>query len=156
MSNASRATKCFSRSTACAGADQPAGAAPRHHAGLAHCETAANRAVIRKLVRLGFRRPALAHDPDNLRDHVTGALNDNGVADPHILARNLVFVVQGGALHDNPADGDRFERRDRSQCALTPDRDQNIAQHGLRLLGGEFVRQCPAWGAADHAEPLLQ
>ena len=59
-------------------------------------------------------------------------------------------------MHHDAADGDRLERRDRGQGALPPDRDQDVAQHRLRLLGREFVRERPARRAADHAEPLLQ
>ncbi len=108
------------------------------------------------MVGLRVRRPALGHDPDDLRDDVAGALDDDGVADADILARDLVLVVQGGALHDDAADGDRLERRDRGQRALPADRDQDVAQHRLRLLGRKFVRERPARRAADHAEPLLQ
>ena len=90
-------------------ADQAAGAAPRDHARLAHREAAAHRAMIRELVRLRVGRAALGDHADNLRDHVAGALHDDGVADAHVLARDLVLVVQGGALHDDPADRDRLE-----------------------------------------------
>ena len=31
---------------------------------------------------------------DDLRDHVSGALDRDGVADAHVLARDLVLVVQ--------------------------------------------------------------
>ena len=46
--------------------------------------------------------------------------------------------------------------RGRGQRALPADRDHDAAHHGLRLLGGEFVRQRPARRAAAHAEPGLQ
>ena len=74
----------------------------------------------------------------------------------HVLAGDFVLVVQGGALHHDAADGDRLERRDRRQGALPPDRDQDVVEHRLRLLGREFMRERPARRAADHAEPLLQ
>src|SRR5207248_8726085 len=84
-------------------ADQAAGAAPRRHAGLTHREAVADGTMIRELVRLGIFRPALEHDPDDLRDHIAGALHDDRVADPRILALDLVLIVQGGALHDDAA-----------------------------------------------------
>ena len=72
------------------------------------------------------------------------------------LRADLVLVVQGGALHDDAADRHRLQHRDRGQRALPADRDHDVAHHGLRLLGGEFVRDRPARRAAAHAEPALQ
>ena len=37
--------------------------------------------------------------PDDLRDHVPGALDDNEVSLPHVLFRDNVCVVQGGLAH---------------------------------------------------------
>ena len=105
------------------GADQPAGAAPRDLAGLAHREAAADRAMIGKLVRHRLLRAAIEHDRDDLRDHITGALHDDGVADADVLALDLVLVVQRGALHDDAADRDRLEHRHRRQRALAADLD---------------------------------
>src|SRR5205085_9640277 len=77
------------------GADQPAGAAPRDLAGLAHRETAADRAMVGEPVGPRLLWAAIEYDRDDLRDHVAGALNDDGVADAHVLALDLVLVVQG-------------------------------------------------------------
>src|SRR5262249_1971708 len=88
--------------------DQPAGAPPRRHALLAHRQRIADRAMLGEPVGLGVRRPPLEDDADNLRDYVTSALHRDGVADPHILARDLVLVVQCCALHDDTADRDRL------------------------------------------------
>ena len=93
---------------------------------------------------------------ENLRDDVAGALDDDGVADAHVLARDLVLVVQGGVLHHDAADGDRLELGDRRQRAGAADLDLDVAQDGRRLLGGEFVGDGPARRARDEAEPLLQ
>src|SRR5262249_43137179 len=79
-------------------ADQPAGTAPRDHAWLAHREAAADRAVLGKFVGLAVGGAAVEHDGDDLRDHVAGALDDDHVSPPHILAGDLVLVVQGRAL----------------------------------------------------------
>src|SRR3984893_12587868 len=131
------------------GTDQPAGAAPRHLTRLAHREAAADRAMVGKLVRLRILRPAVEHDRDDLWDHVTGALDDDGVADPDILARDLVLIVQGGTLHDDPADGDRLEHRHRGQRALAADLDRDVTQHSLCLLCGKFLSDRPARRPAD-------
>src|SRR6202022_1834060 len=129
--------------------DQPTGATPRHLARLAHREAAADRAVVGELVRLRVLWAAVEHDPDDLRDHVAGALDHDGVADADILARDLVLVVQGGTLHDDSPDGDRFEHRHRGQRALAAYLDPDVAQHGLRLLRGKFLGDRPARRPAD-------
>ena len=98
------------------GADQAAGAAPRHLPRLAHREAAADRAMVGKLVGHGILGAVVEHDPDDLRDHIAGALDDDGVADADVLARDLVLVVQGGALHDDAAHGDRLQHRHRGQA----------------------------------------
>src|SRR5580700_6584218 len=90
------------------GAYQPAGAAPRHLARLAHREAAADRAVVGELVAHGVLRTPVEHDGDDLRDHVAGALHNDGVADADVLTLDLVLVVQGGALHAAAAARDRF------------------------------------------------
>src|SRR5271155_1698595 len=97
------------------GTDRPAGAAPRALPRLAHRKAAADRAVVGKLVGHCVLWPTVEHDRDDLRDHVTGPLYDNGVADAHVLALDLVLVVQSGALHDDAPDCDRFEHRHRGQ-----------------------------------------
>src|SRR5215471_5368378 len=56
------------------GTDQPAGAAPRHLAWLAHRKAAADRAVVGKPVWLRLFGPAVEHDRHDLWDHVAGAL----------------------------------------------------------------------------------
>ena len=103
-------------------ADEAAGAAPRHHALLAHREAAADRALVGELVGRRLRRAALQDDADDLRDHVAGALDDDGVAVAHVLAGDFVLVVQRRALHDDAADRDRLQHRDRGQRALAADR----------------------------------
>ena len=78
------------------------------------------------------------------------------VADAHVLARDLVLVVQGRVRDHHAADGDRLEPRDRRQRAGAPDLDVDGLEDGARLLGRELARDRPARGARDEAEPLLQ
>src|SRR6185312_9265515 len=147
-------------------ADQPAGAAPGRLALLAHGEAAADRAAWlavaaardlgRQVIRLAALRPALEHHRDDLRDDVAGTLHDDRVALADVLARDLVLVVQGGALDDDAADGDRRQLRDRRQRAVAADLDRDPLEYGLRLLGREFMRDCPARRARGEAEPLLE
>ena len=137
-------------------ADEAAGAAAHHLAFLAHGVGAADRAFVGELV---FGAAALAvgvDHADDLRDHVAGALHDHLVADAHVLARDLVLVVQRGVRHHHAADGDRLQLGDRGERAGAADLDRDVVEGGDRLLGREFVRDRPARRAADEAEAVLQ
>ncbi len=143
-------------------ADEPAGAAAHdvRVAGLlvdlAQRRRAADRTDMREYVRLGAARPLLLHDFEDLRDDIAGALNAHRVADAHVLARDLVLVVQRRVGDDDAADRHRIELRDRRQRAGAADLDFDASQHGRRAFGREFVRHRPARRARDEAEPLLQ
>ncbi len=114
------------------GADQPARAAARGFglAGLlvdlAHRMAAAGRAAIRKGVRLRAARPALEDHSHDLRNHVARALHDHRVADPHVLARDFLLVVQRRIRDDDAADRDRLELRDRREHARAADLDLDV------------------------------
>ncbi len=123
--------------------DQPAGAPPRDLARLARRVAAARRADDRK----DERRAALGVAGDgseDLRDDVAGALKLDRVADADVLARDLVLVVERRVGHDDPADADRLEPRDRGQLPRPPDLDVDRQQLRRRPLGGKFVGQRPA------------
>ena len=107
-------------------------------------------------VGLGAGGPLVEHDFENLRDHVARALHDDGVADAHVLARDLVLVVQRGVLDDDAADRDRLQLGDRRQRAGAADLNLDTLEHGRRALGRELVRDRPAGTARDEAQPLLQ
>src|SRR3984957_7459796 len=149
--------------------DERAGAAahdvrdPRLLIDLAQSRRSADRAdevslvVLRKYVRLRFRmRPLVKNDGENLRNHVAGALHQNRVADAHVLARNLILIVQSGVGNDDAADGHRSKLGDWRERAGAADVDLDRLDDRRRLLGREFVRDRPARGARDEVEPLLQ
>ena len=147
-------------------ADQRAGAAAHRLVFLAHGMTAAHRARLRKLVRLGALRPLVHDDADDLRDHVAGALDDDGVADAKIDAvanrtavvadaLDVILVMQRRVRHDDAADGDRLEPRHRRQRAGAANLDIDAIEDRRRLLGREFVRNRPARAARNEAEAIL-
>jgi hypothetical protein len=113
MSKALRDTKWRSRSTAWAGQMRPPVqrvAPPRPR--LAHGMAAAQAGQVSG--NWYGTAPALAgrpSPPDDLRDHVAGALQDHPVADAHVLALDLVLVVQRRARDHDAADGDRLQLR---------------------------------------------
>ena len=141
-------------------ADETAGAAAHHvffslvvH--LAHRRRAAGGTGVRELVGVRAMRPLVEQDFHHLRDHVARALDHDGVADANILARNLVLVVQRRVLHDDAANGDRIEPRDRRERAGAANLDVDRAQHRRRALRRKFVRDSPSRRARDEAEALL-
>ena len=88
-------------------------------------------------------------------DHVTGALNDDGIADAHVLAGDLVLVVQRRIGDHDTAHCHGFEFGDRRQRAGATDLDFDIAQDGRYFLGRKFMRDGPTWRTRDEAQPLL-
>ena len=114
----------------------------------------AERAALRHPPRLRARL-VLARGPDDLRDHVTGALDDHEVADADVLAPDVVLVVQRRARHGDAADVHRLELRERVQHARAADadvdRDQARHRRGRRPL--ERTREARA--AVQRAETAL-
>ena len=144
-------------------ADERAGAAA-HDVGLAGLlvdlaqrRRTADRADVGKHVGRRFRRALFESTHlQNLRDDVAGALHAHRVADAHVLARDLVLVVQRGVGDDDAADRDGAQFGDRRQRAGAADLDLDRLDDRRRLLGREFVGDRPARTARDEAEPLLQ
>src|ERR1700688_4831739 len=124
------------------------------------------RAFPWEAIRIGVPGALVDHDVDDLRNHVTGALDDHGVADPYIAAfaqllavaadaLDVVLVVQRHVLHDDAADADRLQLADRRERAGAADLDLDVAQHRHGALGRELVRDRPARRARHEAEALL-
>ncbi len=118
------------------------------------------------MIRLCVARPLVDHDVDDLRNHVAGALDHDGVADPDIAAPaqffavaadalDVILVMQRDVLHDHAADADRLELADRRERAGAADLDLDVPEHGHGALGREFVRDRPARRARHEAEAFL-
>ena len=136
-------------------ADEPAGAARNRLALGTGDRRSADRTRRRQLDDAGVGRPPLGQHPDHLRNHVTRAPHDHGIADPHVLARELIHVVQGHVAHGDAADEHGLEPRDGRQRPGTPNLELDRADDGRRLLGLELVRDGPAWGASNVTELAL-
>src|SRR5262245_59265557 len=143
-------------------ADQPAGAAAGRVllAGigidLPRSMAAAGRADGGKDESFRALRPPCLNHAENLRDDVAGALHDPSVADPDVLPRYLILVVQRGVLHHDAADGDGLELGDRGERPSAADLDVDAAQDRGRLLGGKFVGERPARRPRAEAEAVLE
>ncbi len=127
---------------------------------------AAHRAGVGKLVRLCVRRPFLQHHIGDLRNHVTGALHDHGIADANIDAiadraavvadpLDVVLVVQGRVLHHDAANCDRRKARHRRHRAGAADLNVDAVEDRRRLLRRELVRDRPARAARHEAKAIL-
>ena len=90
-------------------ANQPAGAAPRRFPLFAHCRATAHGAMIRKCICLCAALTPGVHSTHDLRNHVARALHDDRVADTHILARDLIFVVQRSTCYRAATHFDRYK-----------------------------------------------
>ena len=115
----------------------------------------ADRAVRRHLVLALGPGPPLDDRPDDLRDDVAGLLEDDPVADPDVLAPDLVEVVEGRARDGRAGDLDRRHVRDRRQRPGPADVRDDVLDEGLDLLGRELEGDRPARRPADHPEPRL-
>ena len=116
----------------------------------------AHRTLGGHLEARGVRGAVLGvHRPQDLRDHVAGAPHHHPVVDPHVLAGDLVLVVQGRVGHRDPADEDRLEPRHRGERPGPPHLDVDAEKPGDRLLRRELVGQRPAGGPRHRPEPAL-
>ena len=156
MSKAGRETKWISRSTRCAGQIRPPVQRRTTSPGGRTAWLPQAGQSVGEAIRFRAGRAAVQHDRDDLRDHVAGALQHDGVADTDVLAGDLVLVVQRGAGDQHAADVDWFEFGDRGQRAGAADLDADVAQHRGGLFGRELPGDRPARRAADEAEPALQ
>ena len=135
--------------------DQPARTAARRLVLLPDRRTPALGAHVGKLEPLRALRATLLNDRQDLGNDVARALYDDRIARPHVLAFDLVFVVERGVTDDDAAHGHRLESGHRRQCARAPDLYVDRLEDGLRLFGGELVSHRPARRPADHAQPVL-
>ena len=95
---------------------------------------------------------ALGHGADDLGNDVSGLVDDDGVSHAHVLAADLVDVVQGGTRDRRARDHHRVKLRNRRQHARTTHLDANLAQRGVLLLGRKLVGDGPAWCAGRKAK----
>ena len=99
--------------------------------------------------------PSLDERANDLGDDVAGLLEDDPVADPDVLAPDLVEVVEGRPRDRRARDLDRRHVRDRRQRPGPTDVRDDVLDERLDLLGRELEGDRPARRPADHPEPGL-
>jgi hypothetical protein len=115
-----------------------------------------HRALLRQLHRRRTGDPALRQHSHHFRNDVPGAANDHGIAHPHILAGQLIHVVQSRIAHGHAADEGRFEPRHGRQRAGAADLKLDVAHGRQRLLGGELMGNRPARRSRHETQLPLQ
>ena len=98
---------------------------------------------------------ALHERPDDLRDDVARLLEDDLIADPDVLAADLVEVVERGPGDGRAGDPGRAQVGDRRQRPGPPDIGHDVLDERLDLLGGELEGDRPARSPRDHAQAAL-
>ena len=116
----------------------------------------AARACLGRHHGLACRRPQLRDVPDHLRDDVARLVNDDRVADAHVLAAQLVVVVQRRARHNRAVHRGRIELGDGRERTGAPDLPGDVAQDGRLFLGRELERDAPARCLRREAQRFLQ
>src|SRR5690606_30767008 len=106
---------------------------------LAHRMAVADWTAVGKTVRLRACGALVGYDAKNLRNDVARTLDDHRVADPQILAGDLVLIVKRRVDHDDTADRHRFQPRDRRKRAGTAHLNIDRSQPCPGLLRRKLV-----------------
>src|SRR5690606_36479013 len=127
----------------------------------------ANGTLVRKFVWHRVCRTLFQHHVDNLRDDITGALDDDGVANADVTALadrlaalaetlDIVLVVERRVGDHHAADGDRLKARHRRKRARAAHLNIDATKNGECLFGWKFMRNCPAGAARTEAQAVLE
>ena len=117
---------------------------------------AARRTGLRHRPAAGALLPLGEHGADDLGDHVAGPADDDGVALAHVLAPDLLLVVQGGVGDRDAAHDHGVEHRERRDLARAARVHVDVLEQGGALLGRELVGDGPPRGVAGGTELALQ
>ena len=131
------------------------GSSPRTAPSSLDDRRAADRAALGHLELALVPGPPLDDRPDDLGDDVASLLEHDAVADPDVLAADLVEVVERGPGDGRAGHLGRRQVGDRRERPGPPDVRDDVLDDALDLLGRELVGDGPARCAADHAEALL-
>ena len=131
-------------------------APPVHLALGLHRRGAADGAALGRRPGRGPLRPLLLHHPHDLGDHLPAPLDEDGVAHPHVLARDLLLVVEGGPAHGGAGQRHRREVGDRGQLAGAAHLHLDRLDRRRRLHRGVLVGDRPAGELRREAELLLE
>ena len=157
MSSAPREPMCSTRPRTCAGHDARVRAAQVDVALLRGRERgAALRALGRHHERALGAVAQLDDRTEHLGDDVAGLAEHDGVADQHALGLHDVLVVERRLPHDAARDPRRLHHGERRRATGATDRDDDVEQLRVHLLGRVLVGDRPPRRAAGRAELVVQ
>ena len=93
---------------------------------------------------------------EHFGDHIARFAQHDRVADQHALRLHDVLVVQRRLPHDAARDARGLHHRERGRPAGAPDRDDDVEELRVDLLGRVLVCDRPARCAAGRAELVVQ
>ena len=93
----------------------------------------------------------LGHGASDLRNDVSCTFDNHRISDADVLAKDLVFVVQGGAGDFNAVNANRLQYGYRSQGSSSANGNDDILQPCDPLRSGELTGDGPAGTAAYSA-----
>ncbi len=131
-------------------------APPVHLALGLHRRRAADRTALGRRPGASPLRPLLLHHAHDLGDHLPAALDEDGVAHPHVLAGDLLLVVEGRPAHGGPGQRHRREVGDRSQLAGAAHLHLDRLHGRRRLHRRVLVGDRPAGELRREAQLLLE
>src|SRR5690606_34541490 len=99
--------------------------------------------------------PRRDHRSDYFGDHVPRSPHHHLVADPNVLERDLVLVVEGGVGHVGSPDEHRLQYGVGSGGTGTANVDADVEQLGGSLLGRKLVGDGPAGGTGGETQQVL-
>ncbi len=115
----------------------------------------AGRTGLGETIGFGTLGPRVEQNFDDLWDHVAGPLQPDRIADPHVLAADLVLIVQCRVDNHDATHRDRSELRDRRERARSADLDVDGEERGRGPFGRKLVCHGPARRPRHEAETGL-
>ena len=97
-----------------------------------------------------------SHGPQDLWDNLSGALDDDGIADSDVSAVDVVLIVERGLFDGCATDYHGHQLGEGVEGACTAYVDTDVQELGCCLLGGELVGDGPSRFPAHETQLLLQ
>ncbi len=94
--------------------------------------------------------------PEDFGNDIAGLADDDRVANEDPLGLHDVLVVQRRLTYDAARDTRRFHNGERCRAAGSPDRNDDVEQLRVHLLGRVLVRNRPPRRAARRAQLVVQ
>ena len=95
------------------------------------------------------------HGSDDLGDHVSRSLHDDGVPFSNILALDVIKVVQGRSRDCDPSDLNGLKVCNGGDVSCASNLKENAVEDCERLFSGELIGDCPPWSTCGESQLFL-